>query len=351
MAVKRYILTAVFILLLAISYLYIVNKYNIKTVEISFSGKLSKSDIYSLRASAKDLVSSKSDKELICIANYIGAYHGSKVIMTSGLDRLTNEINLKDGRWIANGDIKEAVLGDRFADKIYRSADIVGRSFRLFGQDYRIVGIIKNSNEIYISFDESSRIEWGKKSIKFIIEDDKRLPLYVELLQGKLKSLGLNVTDVNVYKQEAYLYINIILVITMLAFLQAFRKLWKDIYKSARQLCSSYKEQFRTIELHRYMFKNKKDIAVLLLKLIIESILLFTAIKCVRLMQVPPDIIPQNLFSPSSYIEVIKMKLQNYISRMENGISGILLEVHIINILLIIYIGLAAILKKKAPVH
>lgn len=351
MAVKRYIWTAVFVVLLAISHFYLINKYNSKAVEFDFSGQLSKADIYNLRSSTKTLVNNNyGNKELPCIVNFIGRYGSSKLIMTTSMDTLAKEINLQKGRWIANGDLKEAVLGDKTADRLFRNSDVVGHSFRLYGQDYRIVGVIRNSSEIYISFDDDSRIAWSRKSIKFIVEDEKRLPLYVELLEGKLKGLGLDVNDINIYKQEAYWYINIVLAIAIFYLYKLSRRLWSEINRPARQIYLNYKEQSRTIELYKYIYKNRNDMLFLLLKLLLAGLILLIGIKCITLLQIPSTLIPNNLFSPTSYIEVIKVNLQSYINRLENGITGILLEIHIINILLLIYISIAFIIKKKASV-
>lgn len=348
MAIRKYLLAAVFIALLAISYFYLINKYNSKTVEFDFSGQISRSDLENLRKSTKTLVNKGTGtKELACIVNYTGRYGGSKLIMTSGLDNLANNINMQRGRWIANGETKEAVIGDRAADKLFRSSSVVGQILKLRGQEYKIVGVIKNSKEIYISFEESNRLNWDKKSIKFIVPDNKRLQLYVELLEGKLKGLGLDIVDVSVYKQEAYRYINIILVIALLILFDRFKKLWKDIDKSARSIYLSYKEQIRAIELYKYVYKYRKDIIAVLLKLLAASLLLFAVLKCIALLQISPGWIPNNLFSPTSYIEVIKVNLLSYISRLENGVSGILLEIHMINLLLILYIGIAIIIKRN----
>lgn len=351
MAVKRYVCAAIFVALLAISHFYLINKYNSKTVEFYFSGQLSKSDIYNLRSSTKTLVNRNyGNKELPCIVNFNGRYDSSKLIMTTGNDALVKTISLQQGRWIADGGMKEAVLGDKAADQLFRSSGVVGQSLSLYGQDYRIVGVIKNSSEIYISFDENSKITWGRKNIKFIIEDDKRLQLYVELLEGKLKGLGLNVIDINIFKQEAYWYINLILAIVLFYLYKLFRSFWSSIDLSSRQIYSSYREQSRTIELYKYILQNKNDVKKLSFKLLIECLVLLAAIKCITLLQISPSLIPNNLFSPSSYIEVIKVNLQSYISRLENGITGILLEMHMINILLLTYIVTAFIISKKTSV-
>lgn len=351
MAVRRYILAAVFIVLLAISYTYLGNKYNTKTIEFSFAGDISMTDIDFLQQSVKSLINkSGSDKELPCILNFISRYGDGKLIMTSGMDSLIKGTNLQSGRWIANSDINEAVLGDKVSDRRFRSIDVIGQTLRLYGQEYKIVGIIKNSDDIYISFDDNNRIAWDKKNIKFIIEDEKRLQLYVEILEGKLSGLGLDVIDVNNYKQEVYWYINIILTIAIYALFKLSQILWRESSESARFFYSIYKERMRVIEWYKYINENRKDISILALKLSAIIILALVMIKCITLLNIPSGLIPGNLFSPTSYMEMVKVNLQSYLNRLENGISGILLDIHIINLLLIIYIGIAVILNKKASV-
>jgi hypothetical protein len=71
---------------------------------------------------------------------------------------------------------------------------------------------------------------------------------------------------------------------------------------------------------------------------------------CVKLLQIPPRLIPANLFAPSSYIEVVRMNLRSYTDRLENGISGILMETHMINLVLMAYLVMAFIVNRRASI-
>lgn len=351
MAIKKHILAAIFVILLAVSYFYITDRYNIKAVEYDFEGQLSKTDIEAISKSLKNLPHSQENKDIPFIINFTDRYRGSKLIMTTGMDYMAKDIPIIEGRFLVWGDFPQVVLGDKAADKFFRNSNAVGASLSIYGQEYKVVGIVKNSDEIFISFDENSRIEWSKKNIKFIIKDIKDIYLDIELLEGMLKSLGLDAASPVVYKQEAYGYVNAILALAIYILSLALRRQWRQADREGRAIYSGYKVQSRTTELHKYIIRSRKEIGSFALQLLKMSALLVLIIMCIKLLQIPPRLIPANLFAPSSYIEVVRMNLSSYAGRLENGISGILLETHMINLMLMVYLGIAFIVNRRASVY
>lgn len=348
MAVKKLALIAIFAALLAASYLYLSNSYNINTLDFYFSGELSRADLEVLRSSTKSLVSKNmSNKALPCILNYRGDYRGSTLIMTTGMDTLITKTSLLKGRWLTHGDIKEAVLGDKAADRLFRSTNALGQTLRVSGEQYRITGIVRNSSDIYISYNENQNIQWNKKSISFVIKDQRRLYLYSELLEGKLKALGVNVLDTVVYREQIVRYLNILLLIVIVCLLRMLKRIAKAAVSSFRLLMEDYKLHSRVIELHKYLLHSwRKAVRVLLLGLLGVGFL-GLCIGLIRLIKIPPSLLPDNLFAPSSYINMIRLNVETYIGRLQKGITGLLLQAHIIDYLLLIYIGAATLINKK----
>jgi hypothetical protein len=341
MAVKKYILGFIFIAFMLMSYLYLSNKYNLYTVEYAFTGNLSYKQLVDLRESTKTLVKIDSkNKGLICVVNYIGSFKGNRLIMTTGFDNLVKNIPMVKGNFISDNQIKEAVLGDKAADRLYSSINVVGQTIDIQNQEYKITGVIKNSDEIYITFDDHSNISWSKKNIKFIIENQKYLYLYTEMIVGKLRTLDLDVMNPVIYKQEAYLYINVML-LGIVIFL--FRTMKKHMIKTShisREIYGDYIQQSRSIEIINYFRKNIKSVIGVIKELLLSAIYFMMTIRCISYFQIPLGLIPNNLFALSSYVDVIEQNIDTLISRLNYGISGIALDVHIINsFILVAFIG------------
>ena len=351
MAVKKYIVGILFIALMFSSYLYLADNYNIHTVEYAFVGDISYKQFDDLRKSTKALVKKTSaNTELICVLNFIGSFKGNKLIMTTGYDNLIKNISMVKGRFIGGIQAREAVLGDKVADKLFRSIDVVGQVISINKQGYKIVGVIKNSEDIYITFDESSNVNWSKKNVKFIIENQKFLYLYTEMLESKLRILNLEVLERVVYKQEAYLYINIMLITIILLLIKATKKQIGRVIRSTKETYDEYREQSRYIEFIEYLKKHINAIYQIIIKLFLSAIYLSAIITCIAILQIPPTAIPNNLFALSSYVEVINLNANNYIKRLDYGIIGITRDGLIINlIILIAMIGAQFYMNKSRP--
>jgi hypothetical protein len=334
MAVKKYIVGILFITLMLTSYLYLSNKYNIHTVEYAFEGDLSYKQFEGLRKSTKSLVKKAStNKELICVVNYIGSFNGNRLIMTTGFDNLIKNIPIVEGSFIGDNQIKQAVVGDKAADRLFRSMNVVGQTINIHKQEYIITGVIKNSEEIYITFDESSNISWSKKNIKFIIENQKYLNLYTEMIEGKLRILNLDVLNPIIYRQEAYLYINIMFTMIALVLFRIMKKKTVEAIHISREIYADYIVQSRKIELFKYFRKNKKGIFRLVKPLFLSAICFIAIISCISYFQIPANLIPNNLFALSSYVNVIKQNVDIFLSRLNYGISGITMDTQIINVI------------------
>jgi hypothetical protein len=343
MAVKKYIAIILFIAVMLTSYLYLSNKYNIHTVEYAFEGDLSYKQFEGLRKSTKSLIKKESsNKELICVVNYIGSFKGNRLIMTTGFDNLIKNIPVVEGSFIGDNQIKQAVLGDKAADRLFRSMNVVGQTINIHKQEYIITGVIKNSEEIYITFDESSDISWSKKNVKLIIENQEYLDLYTEMIEGKLRILNLDVLNPIIYRQEVYLYINIMFATIVLFLCRIMKKKTVKALHISREIYVDYIEKSRKIELIKYFRKNKKGIFRLIQELFLSAICFIAIISCISYFQIPGDLIPNNLFALSSYVNVIKQNADIFFSRLNYGISGITLDTQIINV--ITFVTLNAIL-------
>ena len=335
MAVRRYT-ALIYMLLFLCSYLYLAARYNLHTVEYTFEGNLTYDQFESLRKSTKGLVKKDtSAKELVCTVNYIGSYRGNRLIMTTGFDNMMEDTPLLKGNFLTGLGEKQAVIGDRAADRIFRSVEIVGQQIKILGQEYKIVGVIKNSGEIYISYEKAlTAADWNKKKVKFVIDSDKYFDLYAELLAGRLETLGLEVQDTYVYRQGAYMYINLSILLLTGWLWRSTRAAVERIRAAGEALYRNYREVSRRESLFSFGKKKLREIVLLFKELLLAAIALFVGYSALRQIRVSGSLLPGNLFSPSSYIYALQMNLEQYISRLEAGISGIALCIYLINLLL-----------------
>ncbi len=268
--------------------------------------------------------------------------------MTTGFDNLVKHIPIVKGNFINDNQLREAAIGDKAADRLFRNINIVGQNISIFKQEYIITGVIKNSDDIYITFDEGGNISWSKKNIKFIIENQKYLYLYTEMLEGKLRILNLDVLDRVIYKQEAYMYINIMIVVIVIFLFEIMKKQIDKTVRSFKEICTGYKEQSRSIEVSKYLKKRVNDIFWIAKDMFLSVVNLAAIIKCISFLQIPTDMIPNNLFALTSYIDVIKQNAGILLNRLDYGISGITLDNYIINLLgLIVLIGMLFYMNKS----
>lgn len=181
MGMRKVIVFLMIAILAFFSYTYLFERYNQNTAELYFNGILLQDGFERIKI---------HHKHNIFAANFIMPYQGNKLIMTTGLDFLTEGILMEKGEFISDIDRREAAIGDRAAMKYFRNGEVIGKCIDIFGKSYEIKGIIKNSNKIYISYDESlEELNWSKKVLKYNFTDDRQFYLEIDKLQ---KEFSLN---------------------------------------------------------------------------------------------------------------------------------------------------------------
>lgn len=139
--------------------------------------------------------------------------------------------------------------------------------------------------------------------------------------------------DAVIYKEKIYGYMNLVIlvIIYFLAF-YAFRT-WKYLREEALQLLHKYREVRRSTEWYRFISDNIKDTVKAVSKLIGVLILTLGIWKAKSYLFLSDTIIPDNLFSPSSYLTVLKSKYNQLMLHLQNGFTDISIDIILINIL------------------
>jgi hypothetical protein len=243
------------------------------------------------------------------------------------------ELKLLKGDFPADTRIKEAALGDKVADAFFASSDIIGQHVQILGEKYKIKGIIKSSSEIYIPYSEKlAGLTWQKRKIKCNINDKKLFYLKLENLQNRLNSSGAEILDVVVYTEEMNIYKNAAILETayiLTYYLLVFSRRIKD---RIIMLTKEYIENHRVVELHSYILNKAYNVFCSLYLCMIVLALLYAVCILTEYLSIPPFVIPDNLFSPASYINVAGVIYERYMARLENGIDGILIDKILVNL-------------------
>lgn len=337
MGVRRITVVAAIIVCALMSYFYLANKYNPDSVEFYFKENIPYKDYEKLR---------ESNRDILFNMNYITQYQGNRLIMTTGFDYLTKELELSKGSFLADNSMREAVIGDMVAEKYYRNSNVIGQLKNIFGEEYKVKGIIQRSNEVYILYDDKLKdITWQKKIINCSINDKKHFYLKAEQLQNQLDSLEVEILDVVAYREEMNKYTNIAILATSYILACYLFMLIRKIRNGLKKLWKEYLENSRVVELRAYLLKEVREIAVVMCFCLFGLTLLYGIYKLLSNLYIPPSMVPDNLFSPSSYINVVRLLYRRYLARLENGIDGILVDIKIVNavfIMIVLSIGTIA---------
>lgn len=341
MEIRRVVILGLIVVFALGSFVFLGNKYNPMGVELSIRGNITEE--------VSNKIKEISQVESVT-ANYLMPYGEHKLIMTTGMDRQIKSINITHGQFISSLDKKVAVIGDKVADYFFRREEVVGKNIIIYGEEYEVIGILKRSNEIYVPFSqELTLLDWKTKNIKYAVKDKEPLYAAIEKVEGKLRNLRLiEVFDTIIYKEKIYGYMNlvILIIIYFLAF-YAFR-IYKYLRKEALQLLHEYRELRRNTEWYRFIRANIKDIAKAVGKLTGILVLILGIWKAKSYLFLADTIIPDNLFSPSSYLAVLKAKYNQFILHLQNGFTDISTDIILINILAsLIIIVIALIISSK----
>ncbi len=325
---KAYVILAMIALLALFSYAYLLNQYNHNTVEFYYNGMIMQDNFERIRS---------YNKGSIAVADFIMPYQGNKLIMTTGLDFLTEAISMDKGGFISDISRREAAIGDRAADKYFKNGDVIGKYMDIYGKSYEIKGVIKNSNEIYISYDSGLEdLNWGKKVIKYNLNDDAQFYLEINKIRGQLNALGLDIYDVVIIKEIIYKYMNMLILIGISVLTCFGIRFFRHFVKQIKNLLDVYMESKNTAELRDFLMSHVRDILRIIGWLPVISAVGLGIYALVTDLYIPPAMMPENLFSPSSYIRVMMFYYDKFVLHIENGVSGILLEAYMLDSIFIL---------------
>ncbi|KGG81373.1 hypothetical protein Y919_01070 [Caloranaerobacter azorensis H53214] len=332
MGLRRIISLALIIVISFSSYMYLKEKYNPTAVEIRFRGDLRNEEFRKIKKMLYLNVYS---------INYSMKYRQHKLIMTTGMDTQIIDIPIIHGEFITDSERKVAVIGDKVSDFYFKTENAVGKKIKVFENEYEVIGIIKNSNVIYIPFDEKFfGLDWEKKIVRYVSYDKELFYLHLKVnkVVSQLSVLGLDVQDIVVYKEKIYGYINVIIFVALYILFNFIVKIYRRVKKQTIVLFQGYMEKRRIKEWYEYVLEMKNNILKTLAYSILLVFMIVGIFKTIPYLTISPSSIPDNIFSLYSILSVFKYKYDNFILHLNNGYSEIMIDIIKINIIFLLTI-------------
>ncbi|WP_069649325.1 ABC transporter permease [Caloranaerobacter ferrireducens] len=334
MGIRKVILLALIVVLSFSSYMYLKEKYNPMAVELRFRGDLEKEEFQKIKKGLYLNVYS---------VNYSMRYKQHTLVMTTGMDTQLIDIPIIHGEFITDSERKVAVIGDKVADFYFKVEDAIGKRIKIFENEYEVIGIVKNSDVIYIPFNKKFfKLDWDKKIFRYVSYDKNVSYFKIDKVVSQLSALGLDVYDIVVYKEKIYGYINVIIFAILYVLFDFAMKLYRRIKRESITLLQGYMEKRRIKEWYEYILEEKKGILKILAHSTTFAFMVIGIFKMIPYLTISPSSIPDNIFSLYSILRVLKYKYSNLILHLNNGYSEIMIDVIIINtIFLLIIAGIA----------
>jgi len=327
MGVKKIISLILVVVMIFSGHMYLKNKYNPMAVEISVRDSLTEKEFK--RIKGKFHINSYS-------INYKTVYQGDNLIMTSGMDTQIKDIKIIHGEFIADTKMTIVVMGDKVSDKYFRTENGVGRTVTILGREYKVVGIIENSDTIYIPFNEELlNLNWEKKTLSYVVPDEDMFYLTVEGVDNEINSIGIEIIDRVVYKEKINGYSNLLILLLLIFLIKKTYQIFRKLKEEISSLVGGYKEVYRSTEWYKYIINEKKYFLKGLLKIIFIASLMFTMVKIIKYISIPSSLVPDNFFSLMSYIYMVRLWSDKFLLNLQNGFSEISIDTIIMNIIMV----------------
>ncbi|NBI06293.1 ABC transporter permease [Senegalia massiliensis] len=331
MGIKKIILIIFFIILLLFGYMILNMNYNKDAVKITLDQTITKEQFNFIneRLYIKDYA-----------INYSKNYKNKEIIMTDGNNLDIKNIDLVKGDFLYSTDKKIAVIGDDIAEKHYSFSNITGKEINVFDENYEIIGVIKDNNNIYIPYDEEKLNEyWDEVSISYVPVNQEETDFFIRDVEVLLKTIGINVIDTIIYKDNINSFLNIIILLSIFIIIKLSIYLYSKIKKNLNTLTAYYNQNKRRKYFHKFIYIKRKSISLLVLKLLGFISIIYIGVFSLRYLTIPNNLIPSNLFSLLSYRDVIVRIYEKFLYYMQSGFSSIWIDtIKLYGIIFVIFI-------------
>lgn len=253
---------------------------------------------------------------------YAKPYGSGKLYMHRGDLRYFESLRLSRGQWALSETLPYVVIGDQVADALYHTLACIDRTLVLEGRSYRVKGIVKDSDDVYMGYDASLVTQdWHTKQLMFTPGKGMSQEAYLDLAKHELTVSRVAYTDVELIKWQFDIFRNIIVLIAIVVLVYVLMEWVRKAIKLMRFMVKDYYVKRYESELSERIKALSKEIKTLVLLMGGVMVILYACLTLAGLLRMSVHYLPENLLSPTSYYDLVKRHMEGILKGMRNGMS------------------------------
>ncbi|MBI9013574.1 MAG: hypothetical protein JEZ08_15180 [Clostridiales bacterium] len=255
-----------------------------------------------------DFLDDLSNSELpVYELRYEKEYGEGTLIMTSGKVQYFADEKLYRGLHVSK-DIKDGiVLGDEIVGLKFRHLDVLGEEYELLGNVYTVVGILEDSHDIMIPYNEKLLTQnWVKRLVSFHVKTQENIPAKQSYLRTQIVLNGGQIRTGVVNYEYALVFKNISIFIIFIWLIQYMIHWIKKIIDESKVFKQYFTEE-KVRKLYRMIAKEKsRELLQIFVKIIIMMVVFTATIICLSKINIPKRLIANSIMSVESWYNLFK---------------------------------------------
>lgn len=253
-------------------------------------------------------------------------YLGDKtLIMTTGNVQCHQRFSLEQP-WFypAKG---EAVLSEAVLSDLFSTGKANRQSFKLLDRRWIAAGSVKEGRFIYIGYDpELLNLAWNKTTFYYAQSDLSSLEIADQERATFMAAYGIGVDNSLYYRDYLYLYYNLALMLLILSLVKLSPALNAWLKTATNAFVSHWRQSDRYTANQKLSGLKHKSLDQLILAAVVCFMALITCIKLLSNLILPRTLMPDNWFSPSSYLKVFGSFLESLNHQLSSGSSVLIFK-------------------------
>ncbi|MCK8061219.1 MULTISPECIES: ABC transporter permease [unclassified Fusibacter] len=256
------------------------------------------------------------------MVNYQRGHGSGTLYMQSGYLGTFETIDLLYGSWTLDDESKNIIIGEDIADAYYSQLTCIGRTFVMAGKEYKVVGVVNDSDDIYIGFDESLQEGyWDMKHFLMLPPKGMDAEEYIDLAAYDLSQNMIAYSQLNLVKWQMDVFGNSAWIIGLGVLAYAVATWIRLGLKTWRGIAKHYMAKRNDTDFIEIVKPIWQDITFLLIliagSLVTARLILYGLGK----LSISSNYLPQNLLSVESYYELFKRHFNGIVSGMRYGMD------------------------------
>lgn len=245
------------------------------------------------------------------------------------------------------GDVRrQVIIGDRIAYDLYNTVHCLEKTFKKYGREYDIVGVIKNSSEIYINHDESINLDIKKTTVYIEPPKGQSPEFYKYEIKYRLLKEQLTYTQFKMNRWYSDTFMNLCLGLVLIILLYLLVWSYKEIKVNIYEIIALFREDRRQYLFIEFLERHVKKLLFIGCFLLAILMLSLFSWRVLGLFRISSYFLPVNFLSLKDYEILFKTIIEDWHYAYRSGlhdieikyIEGILLNFSLISITSLVYL-------------